>query len=352
MGDLDTNVNINDVLQIIRFGGEGLNFALKGTVKTLKGAKKLISFSRVKYMRIKLLLHYHSKAISGEKLKGMSLHSLDKLTGGNYKVINIPTENKESLGEFFKILKKIKVAYSVLPDLVPNDGYTQIAIDPSQAEKVDAISEVFDFEKGKKLKEPVPEEKRAKEMPLEEYWENGTQKEKDKITQSAIKQAEKENDDLLKKNPELAKSKTQSTQLDVQRMLKMEKIKERHQSRDYFPVTIDKRMVVAETEKAYVTRVPHSFEKDTGNFLLMTVDKDKALKTNNGRTILTHMRKDGQTFVCDSSKSNGRMVKNQELYQKHYSKYSTEFDKKKTKVHSQNKGKEVKNIHMPKNLKK
>lgn len=154
----------------------------------------------------------------------------------------------------------------------------------------------------------------------------------------------------LKKNPEIELQKTQETKEDVEKMLKLEKLKERHQSRDYFPVTIDKRMIVAENEKAYVTRVPRSYDKDTGNFLLMTVNKDNALKTNNGQTILTHMRKDGQTYICDQSKTNGRMVKNQELYRDHYSEYNTDFDRKKSRTYSKNQN--VKPIRMPKNLKK
>ena len=37
MSELDGNININDVLQIIRFGGDGLKFALKGVKTTGKG---------------------------------------------------------------------------------------------------------------------------------------------------------------------------------------------------------------------------------------------------------------------------------------------------------------------------
>ena len=375
MSDLDANININEVLQIIRFGGDAtkstLNFALKGSKKAVKGIGKTASVLKVKNMQIKLFMHYHSKAMSGSgKLKGMSLHSLEKLTGGNYSIINLPTEDKEVLNTFFKTLKKGKIAYSVLPDLVPNNGFSQIAVDPSQAHRLEAILDVFDFEEGKTAKESVEEENKGKEISLEEYWNTGNQEEKDKIVSSAIEQAEKESSskdnkgkvisleeykkdngkETLKKNPKVELQQTQETKKDVEKMLKLEKLKERHHSRDYYPVTIDKKMIVAENENAYVTRVPRSYDSDSGNFLLMTVDKNNAIKTNNGETILTHIRKDGQTYICDRSRENGKMVKNRELYRRHYSEYGTDFDKKKVKVYSKNKN--ATQIHLPKNLKK
>ena len=344
MSELDSNINISEVLQIIKFSGDSLKFVIKG-------AKQVKDKLSLKNMQIKLFLHYHSKAISGsKKLNGMSLHSLEKITGGNYSIINLPTEDKDSLAKFFKTLKKSKIAYAVLPDLMPNNGFSQIAVDPSQAYKLQAILEVYNFDTGEREKEPVPEEKRGKEMSMEEYWETGNDEEKEKIINSAVGQAEKENDEELKKNPEVTQDRTKNTKQDIEKVLKFEKLKERHQSRDYFPVTIDKKMVVAETEKAYVTRVPYSYDKESGNFLLMTVSKEESLKTNHGETILTHMRKDGQTFVCDRDRTNGKLVKNQELYRKHYSEYATDFSRKSVK-NQINVKKNVK-IHSPKNLNK
>ena len=375
MSELDGNININEVLQIVRFGGEGIQFALKGAGKALKVAGKATSALKVKNMQIRLFLHYHSKSMSRSgKLKGLSLHMLEKLTGGDYSVVNLPTEDKESLSKFFKTLKKAKIPYSVLPDLVPGNGFSQIAIDPSRAHRLEAILDVYDFEQDKMLKEPVSEEQRGQVIPIEDYWNEGNPEEKEKITQSAIEQAEKEavtegkkgkvvsieeyrnkNNIEIKKNPEITPKEMKETKEDIQRMMKLEKLKERHQSRDYFPVTIDQRMIVAENEKAYVTRVPQSYDQESGNFLLMTVNKDNALKTNNGQTILTHMRKDGQTYICDRNNENGMMMKNQQLYREHYSEYSTDFDLKKKKVYARTKNiknQNAKTIHMPRNIKK
>ena len=193
MSELDGNININEVLQIVRFGGEGIQFALKGAGKILKVAGKATSALKVKNMQIRLFLHYNSKSMSRSgKLKGLSLHMLEKLTGGDYSVVNLPTEDKESLSKFFKTLKKAKIPHSVLPDLVPGNGFSQIAVDPSRAHRLEAILDVYDFEQDKMLKESVPEEQRGQVIPIEEYWNEGNPEEKEKITQSAIEQAEKE----------------------------------------------------------------------------------------------------------------------------------------------------------------
>lgn len=201
MSELDGNVNINDVLQVVRFGGESLNFAIKGVKGIGKGikntgklAKKGYNKTSLKIMQTKLFFHYHSKAISGngELKKGMSLHSMEKLTGGDYSIVNLPTEDDKILAKFFSNLKKAKIAYAVMPDLIPNNGFSQIAIDPTTAHRLESIMDVFDFKNGKTVKESVPEEEKGKIIPFEEYWDEGNPEEKEKIIQSAVAEAERE----------------------------------------------------------------------------------------------------------------------------------------------------------------
>lgn len=348
MSEMDGNVNINDILQVIRFSGDGLKAVIKGS-KWAWDKKSLL------VMKGRLAMHYHSKALSrkGELRKGISLHRLEKLTGGNYGVLNIPTENETELAKFLNVLRKQKIAYSLLPDLIPDNGYTQIAFDPAQQTKLDAITEVYSFEDEIMTDESTPESEKAKVIDFEEYWEEGNSEEKEKIVSTAIDEAKKEQTEELKKNPEAVKKLSENTKKELKNLTKFEKMQMRHRSRDYYPVTIDEKMIVAETEKAYVTKVPGSYNKNTNGYSLLIVKKDDAIATNGGHTILTHFKKDGETCLYDKNRQEVKKMSNMDLYDEHYRKFNTEFDRKKgfAKGNKKIMGKTA-TLHSNKNLKK
>ncbi len=350
MSEMDGNININEMLQIIRFGGDGLK-------AVIKGAKWTKDKGSVGMMKIKLALHYHSKVMKKNgKFKDLRLHRLEKLTGGNYSVLNIPTEEQAELAKFFKVLKKHKIAYSVLPDLIPDNGHTQIAIDPSASARLESILDVYSFEEEKMqmTQEPVPEENRAKIIPLEEYWKEGKTEEKEKITAVAIEEAKKEQAEELKKNPEAVKQLSENTKKELKDMTKLEKIQMKHQSRDYYQVTIDEKMIVAEGETSYVTRVPGTFNRNNGSYDLLVVDKENSIKTNGGKTILTHLKKDEETHLYDRNRKEKRVISNKDLYEKHYDKFHTEFDKRNGRNHTKQRNVNGKTaiLHTNRNIRK
>ena len=333
MSELDGNININDVLQIIRFGGDGLKFALKGMKTTGKGIVWLNNQRKMKTMKARLFLHYHSKAMSGSgKLKGMSLHSLEKLTGGDYGIVNIPTEKKEELAKFFKVLKKAKIAYSVLPDLIPGNDCSQIAIDISNAQRINTIFDTYDFGEGEVIEgDDIKVENKASWSSLEEYWDEGNKAEKEKVMDVAIKEAEKEQEQQksIKDNPSKARKGMKGDELEknVEKVISIEKIREQHNSREYYPVTIDKKMIVAETDEAYITRIPGSYNYKYNDFSMLTVPKKDAIMTNDNRTILTHIKKDGDSYIRSYKNSKSVKISNRELYREHYSRFTTDFDR-------------------------
>lgn len=333
MSELDGNININDVLQIIRFGGDGLKFALKGVKTTGKGIVWLNNQRKMKTMKARLFLHYHSKAMSGSgKLKGMSLHSLEKLTGGDYGIVNIPTEKKEELAKFFKVLKKAKIAYSVLPDLIPGNDCSQIAIDISNAQRINTIFDTYDFGDGEVIEgDDIKVENKASWSSLEEYWDEGNKAEKEKVMDVAIKEAEKEQEQQksIKDNPSKARKGMKGDELEknVEKVISIEKIREQHNSREYYPVTIDKKMIVAETDEAYITRIPGSYNYKYNDFSMLTVQKKDAIMTNDNQTILTHIKKDGDSYIRSYKNSKSVKISNRELYREHYSRFTTDFDR-------------------------
>lgn len=86
-------------------------------------------------MQHKMKLHYASTGTH----KTMKLSDLEKLTGDQYNILNIPLENEKELMAFYDRLKKMHVSFAELPDLKMGDGYTQIAYNPMDAENVKMV---------------------------------------------------------------------------------------------------------------------------------------------------------------------------------------------------------------------
>ena len=79
------------------------------------------------------LNHITSNMTGGEK----SLETLNVFTEGNYSVLNMPFEEAEDLGIMLSDFGKMKINYSILPDLNVGDGYTQVAIANADRTKVE-----------------------------------------------------------------------------------------------------------------------------------------------------------------------------------------------------------------------
>lgn len=101
------------VLAILRLGGETTYYLLKGTVD---GLLKLIRF--LKKME-------KEKMLSGQELR--KFNSFLKVTEGNFQLLNVPTDDPDKLEEMRQTFAKTGVTYMVMPDLNPEDGMTQIA---------------------------------------------------------------------------------------------------------------------------------------------------------------------------------------------------------------------------------
>lgn len=317
---------ISDVVQILNLGIEGMKFAIKGTVTTGKLAKKGIDVAALKKMQFKLKLHYASQG----KNKTMLLKDLEKITGGDYRVMNIPTEEKQELMKFYDALKKLKVPFAELPDLNIGDGFTQIAYNPQDADKIRSFVENYEF----------PENKSAQESSLDEYMENAAPEEMAELDKTAIEAAKKEEQKEQSPSPnreEPEKEKTvkeketgegKSDEEKIKELSTTEKLKQRNKDENYIPVTIDKTMIVSENNDTYVTRVPSSYDNKSKSFLLFTFKKSDAVFVNDGQTLLTHLRKGSETHLACSKSGTGRekTMKNEDIYKSHYAKYRQKFD--------------------------
>lgn len=126
---------LQSMVQIIELYGRGLGALGRAIRFSAKGAAKGVDVAKVKTMQYKMKLHYASTG----NHKTMKLSDLEKLTGGQYNILNIPLENEKELLKFYDRLKKMRVSFAELPDLQLGDGYTQIAYNPMDAENVKMV---------------------------------------------------------------------------------------------------------------------------------------------------------------------------------------------------------------------
>jgi len=113
---------LQSLVQIIELYGRGLGGLEKAIRFSVKIAEKGLDLAKVKRMQQKMKLHYAS---TGEH-KTMKLKDLEKLTGGQYNILNIPLEDEKALMGFMTDSKKM--FFAELPDLQMGDGYTQILV--------------------------------------------------------------------------------------------------------------------------------------------------------------------------------------------------------------------------------
>ncbi len=132
---------LSTLLQVLQLYGRGLDGLGKAIRFTARNAKKGADFASFKKMQIKMKLHYASVG----NHKTMKLKDLEKMTGGKYSIYNIPIEDEKMLIQFYDSLKKVKVSFAELPDLQLGDGYTQIAFNPLDADKLEFVVFLTDY---------------------------------------------------------------------------------------------------------------------------------------------------------------------------------------------------------------
>lgn len=114
---------ISDTAVLLQLSGQGTYYLLKGAVK---GTLYLLQT----YKR----MHREGTLTNGEV---QNFEKFIQATDGKYQILNIPTENQKELLKMKEDLNKLKVGYTVLPDLNVGDGQTQIAYAVKDAAKVE-----------------------------------------------------------------------------------------------------------------------------------------------------------------------------------------------------------------------
>ncbi len=242
---------VQTMVQVLELTGRGLSGLMKGIRLSAKGVSKGADLIDLKRMQLKMKLHYASTGTHDTML----VKDLEKLTGGQYDILNIPFEDEKSLIGFYDRLKKLNVSFAELPDLNLGDGYTQIAYNPQDADRIKAVVEYY--------KDKLEVE--AAEISLEQYERMGDEKAQQILNELAEKGYQQE------------------TQMNL-----LQKIRERNKDDSYVPISIDIGTLLKREDKdSYLCYVPGTKHKQT-----MTVKKEDCLLFDDRKVIYTHLRKD------------------------------------------------------------
>ena len=251
---------LSTLIQVLQLYGRGLDGLGKAIRFTSKGVKKGANFATLKKMQIKMKLHYASM---GEH-KTMKLRDLEKLTNGKYSIYNIPIEDEKFLMQFYDRLKKVKVAFAELPDLQLGDGYTQIAFNPLDADKVELVVNYF----RKKFNQE------AREITLDDYISTGG----------------KDGEQML---TDLAKKGYKNTMNEEQ----LKEIQLRIKSKDYQTISVNlDSLLVREEKDSFIVKLPGYLRdgNDGGHVRLMKRD---VLLIDGGMTCVSTFKMDERVNV-------------------------------------------------------
>lgn len=346
---------IQQAVQIIRVGYDGIEIAMKIGSGAIEQTKKAIDFL------IALLDH--------EKTMGKTDMRKLLMKGGDLQVLQFPTGEMKQVE---KLAKKYGILYSVLPDINQKDGMSEI---------------IFHTEAVPRVNMMIQKLKSGRIATFDDYLKNGDEKELDKVV-SFLKGQKKGNDNLhtaeaakanemmdglIEKVGMYAMEKSNISVEDVkekfsidskqaenvigslekigvlekgengQHKVVMDKeaflnrihgykeLMERMQtisaaqSKNLVDITITKKLIVEENDHAVKTRIPGTWG-DNAKYLW--IDKQKIMEIHSGKTMLTFLDvdKDYKLYSADN-KVVGTMRGN-DLYDGHYDRVAAEVRKR------------------------
>lgn len=346
---------IQEAIQIIRVGYDGLEIAVKIGAGAIEGAKKALDFL------IAIL----------EREKTMGRTDMRKLLmrGGDLQVFQF---NTEDLPQVEKMAKKYGILYSVLPDINKADGKSEIIFHTEAVPRVNMMIQKLKF---------------GRIATFDDYLKNGDEKEMDKIL-SFLKEQKKGNDnlhtvqaakanermdELIEKVGLYAMEKTNISVEDVKKKFgvdkaqaegvldRLEKIGVLEKGKDglhkavmdraaflnrirgyrelagrmqaaaikqngnFLDITITKKLIVEENDHAVKTRIPGTWGE---NAKYLWIDKQKIMEIHSGKTMLTFLDQDKDYKLYSADNKVVATMRGSDLYDGHYDRVAAEVRKR------------------------
>lgn len=346
---------IQEAVQIIRVGYDGIEIAMKICGGTLEELKKAVDFL--------IAVMDHEKTMGKTDMRRLLMK------GGDLQVFQFPTGDMKKVE---KMAKKYGLLYSVLPNINIKDGMSEI---------------IFHTEAVPRVNMMVQKLKSGRIATFDDYLKNGDEKEIDKVL-SFLKEQKKGNESLrteeavkagealngliekvgnyamekksisveeVKENFSLEKGQAENVvgQLerigvlskgeDGQHKVLMDKDAFRNRIKGYYElaqrmqavaaaqnpnladITITKKLIVEENEHAIKTRVPGTWGEEAK---YIWIEKDRAMEIHNGKTILTFLDRDKNYKMYSADNRVVGTMKGKELYEGHYDRVSAEVRKR------------------------
>lgn len=341
---------IQEAVQIIRVAYDGLEIAMKIGSGGLNAVKKALEF-------LKGMLDY-------EKSLGKTSMRKLLLKGGDLQVLQFRTED---MNKVKKMAKKYGILYSVLPDINPKDGLSEVIFHTEAVPRVNMmmqklkdgkiasfddylkngdkehLGKLMDFLQKQQgnVKSHTADESRTNQMfdglmkkvglyAMEKQSVSVEQiKKKFDIEQeqaeSVIEKLEvigvlgkKEEDGLyeIKLDKEAFLERIHGYQQMAERM----KAVSAAQNPDYFDVTISKNLIHEENDHAVKTRVPGTYGE---HVRYVWLDKENVADIYDGKTMLTYLDKKKAYKLYDDANRVVEQKTGEDLYQ-HYDKVEKE----------------------------
>lgn len=350
---------IQQAVQIIRVGYDGIEIAMKIGSGTLEQMKKAIDFLIA--------------ILNREKTMGKTDMRKLLMKGGDLQVLQFKTDDMKQVE---KMAKKYGILYSMLPDINKSDGMSEI---------------IFHTEAVPRVNMMIQKLKSARLATFDDYLKNGDEMELEKIM-SFLKEQKKGNENLHTAEAARAGEALEGLIEKVgmyacnKQSVSVEKIKEnfnttmeqaetvvgqlekigvldkedngKHrvimdtesflkrirgyrdlvqrmqtisasQGRNLMDITITKQLIVEENDHAVKTRVPGMYGSNAG---YIWINKDNAIDIHDGKTILTFLNSDKDYKIYSADNRIVSTMKGKQLYEEHYDSVGAEVRKRYTET--------------------
>ena len=346
---------IQQAVQIIRVAYDGIEIAMKIGSGSLEQMKKAVDFL------IAILDH--------EKTMGKTDMRKLLMKGGDLQVLQFATEDMKQVE---KMAKKYGILYSVLPDINKKDGMSEI---------------IFHTEAVPRVNMMIQKLKSARIATFDDYLKNGNEKDLEKVM-SFLKGQKKGNDNIHTAEATRAGEALEGLMEKVgmyameKQSVSVEEIKENFnttteqaekvvdqlekigvldkadngqhkvimdkeaflnrirgykelaqrmqnifaaQSKNLVDITITKKLIVEENDRAVKTRVPGMYGD---NARYIWINKENAMDIHDGKTILTFLDSDKTYKLYSEDNRVVGTMKGKDLYDGHYDSVAAEVRKR------------------------
>ena len=305
---------IADAVQIIRVTYDGIEIAMK------MGSASIHSMQKALDLIVGML--EHEKEMGKTNLKGL----LAK--GGDIQVLSFADED---LKKFRKLAKKYGILYSEMPDADRNDGLTEVMFHSEAAPRIRMMSQKLQDGRVFNMDEYLKSGNEEKLEQLLKYLEN------EKNGKSPRKLHADETiraDEAEKVIGQLAKIGVLDRADDAgnyrvimereafdRRLSRYQELSSRmrqiatSKNTSLLDITITKKLVAQENDRAVKTRVPGMYGQNEG---YLWINRADIMEIHNGKTLLTYLDKNKEYKIYSADNRVIRTIKGEELYSGHY----------------------------------